>query len=151
MEKQEDFEELFELLNRHNVKYIIVEGYALAFHDAPRYTGDIDVFVKPDQENARNIMHALDDFGFGDLDVSEKDFSAPDMVIQLGVPPVRVDFITSLSGLDWEAAEAGVVSGSCGQEMVNFLGRTEFLRNKRAIGRYKDLADLEALGEKPEE
>ena len=151
MEKQEDFEELFELLNRHNVKYIIVGGYARAFHGAPRYTGDIDVFVKPDQENAQNIMHALGDFGFGDLDVSEKDFSAPDMVIQLGVPPVRVDFITSLSGLDWEAAEAGMVTSSYGQATVNFLGRTELLRNKRAIGRYKDLADLEALGEKPEE
>ncbi len=151
MERQEDFEELFELLNKHSVKYIVVGGYALAFHGAPRYTGDIDVFVKPDQENARNILHALDDFGFGDLDVSEKDFSEPDMVIQLGVPPVRVDFITSLSGLDWEAAEAGVVSGSYGQASVNFLGKTELLRNKRAIGRYKDLADLEALGENPEE
>ncbi len=151
MEKQEDFEELFELLNRYSVKYIVVGAYALAFHGAPRYTGDIDLFVKPDHKNARNIMHALEDFGFGDLDVSEKDFSTPDMVIQLGVPPVRVDFITSLSGVDWEAAEAGVVSGSYGQVTVDFLGKTELLRNKRAIGRYKDLADIEALGEKPEE
>ena len=80
-------------------------------------------------------MHALDHFGFGDLDVSEKDFSAPNMEIQLGVPPVRVDFITSLSGLDWEAAEASMVTGSYGQATVNFLGKTELLRNKRAIGR----------------
>ncbi|MFO7849900.1 MAG: nucleotidyltransferase [Spirochaetia bacterium] len=151
MDIQEDFAELFELLNRYNVKYIIVGGYALAFHGTPRYTGDIDVFVKPDMEDAQNIIHALDDFGFGDLDVSTKDLSVPNMVVQLGVPPVRIDFITSLSGVDWETAEAGMVSGLYGQVPVHFLGKQELLHNKRTIARYKDLADIEALGETPGE
>jgi len=140
---------VFELLNKHSVKYLIVGGYATAFHGAPRYTGDIDVFVKPDQDNARNIMRALDDLGFGNLDINERDFCRENMVIQLGVPPVRVDFITSLSGVDWESAEEGMVPGFYGQAMVNFLGKRELLRNKRSTGRYKDLADIEALGENP--
>lgn len=139
MEIQEDFAELFELLNRNNVKYIVVGGYALAFHGAPRYTGDIDVFVKPEKKNAQNIMQALDDFGFGDLEVCAKDFSVPNMVVQLGVQPVRVDFITSLSGVDWQSAEEGMVRGSYGQVPVNFLGKKELLRNKRATAGIRTL------------
>jgi len=81
MEIQEDFKELLELFNVHKVRYLIVGGYALAYHGAPRYTGDLDIFVKSDTENAQCILNALNEFGFGSLGLQEKDFKTPDNVI----------------------------------------------------------------------
>jgi hypothetical protein len=147
MEIQPDFKELFGLFNAHSVRFIIVGSYALAFHGAPRFTGDIDVLVKPDPENAINIIKALADFGFGSLGLKEGDFTSPDKIIQLGFPPVRIDLITSISGVDWESAEKGCVSGYYGDIPVRFLGKKEFIANKKSTNRKKDIADLEALGE----
>ncbi len=147
MEIQEDFREFFALLNAHNVDYIIVGGYALAFHGAPRYTGDIDVFIHPDHNNALHIMEVLKDFGFSSLDLSIVDFQKEDHVVQLGVPPVRIDIITSISGVSWEQAEASKVPGKYGDVPVYYIGKEQYLANKRATGRTKDLADIEALGE----
>jgi hypothetical protein len=149
MEIHKDFEELLALLNANKVDYIIVGSYALAFHGVPRYTGDIDVFVKPDEENARRIMKALNEFGLGDIDISEDDFNNPDMIVQLGVPPVRIDIITSLSGVSWQDVNRGSVNGMLGKVKTNYIGKKDFIANKRAIARTKDLADIEALGEKP--
>ncbi len=146
MEIRTDFKELLELFNKHKVEYLIVGGYALAFHGAPRATGDIDLFVRPTDENAERILGALNDFGFGSLDLSKKDFTMPGMVVQLGVPPLRIDIITRLSGVPWERANAGKVPGLCGDTPVFFLSRDDFLANKKAIGRKKDVADIEALG-----
>ena len=98
MEIQQDFRDLLELFNSNKVDYIIVGGYALAFHGAPRYTGDIDIYVKPDVRNAEQIMSALDDFGFGSVGLDAVDFVKPGQIIQLGVPPVRIDIITSIGG-----------------------------------------------------
>ena len=147
MEIQKDFREFLALLNAHKVYYIIVGGYALAFHGAPRYTGDIDVFIKPDRSNASHIMKALLDFGFNSLDLSVEDFKKEDNVVQLGMPPVRIDIITSLSGVSWEQAEASKVPGKYGDVSVFYIGKEQYLANKRAIGRAKDQADIEALGE----
>jgi hypothetical protein len=147
MEVQPDFRELLALLNAHSVECMIVGGYALAFHGAPRYTGDMDLYVRPTPENARRILAALDAFGFGSLGLSAKDFSSQDRVVELGVPPVRVDLITSLSGVTWEQCWAGRQGGLYGDVPVSFIGRVQFIANKRAVGRTKDLADLEALGE----
>ena len=147
MEIRNDFKELLELFNNHKVEYLIVGGYALAFHGAPRFTGDIDLFVRPARENAERILAALKDFGFGSLDLSEDDFSVPGKVIQLGVPPVRIDIVTSISGVSWERADTGKVPGQYGQTPVCFISRVDFIANKRAIGRRKDAADIEALGE----
>ncbi|MBN1787056.1 MAG: nucleotidyl transferase AbiEii/AbiGii toxin family protein [Sedimentisphaerales bacterium] len=147
MEIQKDFKELLELFNAHRVEYIIVGGYALAFHGAPRFTGDIDLLVNPDNENARRIIAALKDFGFGSLDLGESDFTTLGNVIQLGVPPIRIDIMTSLTGIDWKSAQGGSVAGDYGGLAVRFLGKKEYVANKKAIGRKKDLADLEALGE----
>jgi len=148
MEIQKDFKELLELLNAHNVEYLVVGGYALAFHGAPRFTGDIDLLVKADRENAKRILTALGDFGFGSLELSEDDFALPQKVIQFGVPPVRIDIMTSLSGVPWEKASAGKVKGKYGDVTVYFIGKQDFIVNKKALGRKKDLADIEALGEK---
>lgn len=147
MEIQQDFKELLELFNAHNVKYLIVGGYALAHHGAPRYTGDIDIFVKPDRENALNILKALDKFGFGSSGLKKDDFVSPDKVVQLGYPPVRIDIITSISGVTWEAAVKEHETGKYGDVTVFFIGRNQIIQNKKATGRKKDIADLEALGE----
>ena len=147
METQREFRKLLELFNARRVEYLVVGGYALAHHGAPRTTGDLDLYVKPDAENARRIVEALAAYGFGSLGLGTEDFSAPDRVVQLGVPPVRVDILTSISGVTWEEAVAGASPGTYGAVPVRYIGRTAFAKNKRAVGRNRDLADLEALGE----
>lgn len=149
MELQSDFRDLLASFNARGVEYLIVGGYALAIHGAPRYTGDLDILVRPTPDNARRIMSALEDFGFGDLGLVETDFTDPDRVVQLGVPPVRVDLLTSVSGVTWEDAYADRHMGMYGDLQVAFMGRTTFVANKRASGRLRDLADLEDLGEDP--
>ncbi len=146
MEIQQDFKELLELFNNHNVEYIIVGGYALAFHGAPRFTGHIDLLVKADSENAKRIINALKEFGFGSLGLSEDDFSSPDNVIQLGVPPVRVDIMTSLTGVEWKKAQANKIKGKYGKTTAYFINKDDLIANKKSLGRKKDLADIEALG-----
>jgi len=145
MEIQQDFKELLELLNAHNVEYVIVGAYALAFHGVPRFTGDIDILVKPDLDNAKNIIAALKDFGFGSLDLNESDFNEPEKVIQLGVAPVRIDLITSLTGVSWQNAYSTKVAGKYGDLNVYYLSKEELISNKKTLGRTKDLADIEAL------
>jgi hypothetical protein len=146
MEIPNDFKELLELFNKHKVEYLIVGGYALAFHGAPRVTGDIDLFVRPVADNAERILAALDEFGFASIDISVDDLTKPGMVVQLGVPPVRVDLITRLSGVPWEKADSAKVSGRYADTHVHFISREDFVANKRATGRLKDKADIEALG-----
>ena len=148
MEAQADFKELCELFNSHKVEYLIVGGHALAFHGAPRFTGDIDLLVRPTEANARRIIDALKAFGFEGTGLEVADFVTPGRIIQAGVPPVRVDIITSITGVSWEQADGGKVAGDYGGVPVSFIGRREFLANKAAAGRKKDLADIEALNRK---
>ena len=147
MDVQPDFKDLLGLFNAHKVKYMIVGGYALAYHGAPRYTGDLDIYIKPDYQNAQRIMKALDDFGFGSAGLTVEDFDNPDKVVQLGMPPVRVDIITSISGVSFEDAFSGCVKGKYGDVPVEYIGLDEFIINKRVMGRKKDLSDLETLGQ----
>jgi hypothetical protein len=147
MEVQKDFRDLLELLNAHKVEYLIVGAYALAFHGAPRYTGDMDIYVRPNPTNAQRIMAALNDFGFGSVELSATDFETEGKVVQLGFPPVRVDIVTSITGVSWEEADSGRIEGTYGDVRVYYIGREQFISNKRVLGRKKDLADLEALGE----
>ncbi len=115
MEVQQDFADLFKSFNTAKIEYLIVGGYVLAFHGAPRYTGDLNLFVKPDDENARRIVTALEAFGFGSLGLQPEDFTQPGNVVQLGYPPVRIDLITSLSGASWDEAWAHRETGSYGR------------------------------------
>ncbi len=147
MEAQPDFRELLALLTGHAVEHIIVGAFALAFHGAPRFTGDIDLYVRPTTENAERIIQALAAFGFASSNLSAEDFVLSDRVVQIGVPPVRVDLLTSITGVSWEEADGGKVPGFYGDVPVFFLGRDQYVKNKRATGRKKDLADLEAIGE----
>ncbi len=148
MEIYRDFKELLELFNAHRVEYLVVGAYALAAHGVPRATGDIDLWVNPTPENAERIVRALNEFGVGGLDLSTADFVKPEHVVQLGVQPVRVDIITAIDGVKWDVAWQGKFTGDFGPVPTQYLGRREFVANKRASGRRKDLADLEALDEK---
>jgi len=135
-------------LNEHKVEFILVGAYALAFHGAPRYTGDLDIYIKPDIDNSKNVMKALVKFGFGSVGIKDEDLQKPDRVIQLGFPPVRIDLVTSISGVSWEQANFDKVNGIFGDVQVYYIGKESFIANKKATGRKKDLADIEALGEK---
>jgi len=126
---------------------MVVGGHALAYYGVPRYTGDIDIFVQPERDNAERMLRALDEFGFGDIGLKTVDFMKPNQVVQLGYPPVRIDIVTSISGVSWDVAASESVQGHYGDVPVNFIGRRHFVLNKKASGRKKDIADLEALGE----
>ena len=140
-----DFKEFIELLNKNNVRYLIVGGYALAFHGYPRYTKDIDFWIWLDKENARNILKALKGFGFSSLDLKEDDFLSPGYVVQLGQPPGRIDLLTSVTGLEFEECYKSKEHIETQGVEIDFLDLESFKKNKKAVGRYQDLADLENL------
>jgi hypothetical protein len=145
MEVQKDFKHLLESFNNHDVAYAIVGAYALAFHGYPRYTGDLDIVVKPDSANAKKIIAALKEFGFESLNLAIDDFTSPGKVVQLGVPPIRIDILTSLTGVTWKRISAHKQKGKFGDMVTYFIGKNEFVANKKALGRHKDLADIESI------
>jgi hypothetical protein len=124
-----------------------VGSYALAFHGAPRLTRDMDLLVRPTRANAERVLAALEAFGFASLRLAAEDFDRLDQVLQLGVPPVRIDIMTSIEAVPWEEAWSGRATGQVGGVPTHFLGREQYVKNKRAIGRPKDLGDLDVLGE----
>jgi len=145
MEPNKDFKELLALFGANHVEFVIVGAYALAFHGAPRFTGDLGLLVPPDINNAARILWALEAFGFGSPGLEAKDFSDDDKIVQLGVPPVRIDLMTSITGVTWERTWQNKVGGLYDDVPVFFLGRSDFIANKTASGRPQDLADVAAL------
>jgi len=145
MELSPDFKELLRLFNSNHVEYLVVGGYALAWLGAPRFTGDLDLYVRPSEGNARGVLAALSVFGFAESGLRHEDFVEPGRILRLGVPPGRVDVLTSIDGVTWEEAWAGRESGHYGDTPVSYIGKSQFIANKRAMGRHKDLADIEAL------
>ena len=145
MEIGQDFKEFIELLNKYNVEYLLVGGYAVAMYGYPRYTGDIDFWIKPSSDNAKKIIHALKDFGFEGLDISENDFNEVDRVVQLGYPPNRIDIITSVTGLNFEEAFLNKKIVEISEVQVNFISLFHLRINKEATGRDKDKTDLNNL------
>jgi len=146
MKTHPDFVDFVTALNSNCVEYVIVGAYALAYHGHPRATGDIDFWIKPTAENANLLLGSLKEFGFGKLDISKEDILSG-KIIQLGFPPVRIDLISILDGLNGEEIWASREEGKFGDLTVWYLSKKAFIKNKRAIGRHKDLADLELLGE----
>jgi hypothetical protein len=139
-----DWKEFLQLLNSNKVEYLIVGAHALGHYGIPRYTRDIDILVRASADNAKRLCDVLNEFGFGSLSISEKDFICPGRVVQLGVEPFRIDLLTSISGLDFEDAWSDRVSGHLDQVPVHYISRRAFRKNK-ATGRPKDLADVDAL------
>ena len=139
-----DFKEFAELLNARSVDYMVVGGYALAAHGHPRYTGDIDFWVRPTPDNIARLLNALDDFGFGSLGLVASDFTV-DNVIQLGQPPRRIDLMTAIDGVSFETCFARRERIELAGVRLSIIGLEDFKTNKRSAGRLKDLADLESL------
>lgn len=149
MELNRDFSEFIECFVARDVRFLIVGGYAVAAHGHPRYTKDLDVWVRVDRENAARIIAALDDFGFGGLGLSDDDFLSDDVVVQLGREPQRIDLLTFVSGVEFDEAYEHRVVARIGNLDVPVIGRAELRRNKLATGRLRDLADVEDLGDDP--
>ena len=145
METEKDYEEFLELLNKHDVKYCIVDAFALAFHAEPRYTKDIDIWVQASTINAEKLLSALDEFGFSSLNLIAEDFSIEGNIIQLGYEPVRIDIITSIQGLDFNEVWQNRVQGSYGRQTVNFIDRENLIKSKKNSNRPQDKADLARL------
>ncbi len=143
-ELQRDFEELLRAFNRNKVEYSIVGAFAVGFHAVPRYTKDLDILVARTVANAKRILSALQEFGFGSLKLSVEDFTRPNFIIQLGFEPVRIDLLTTISGIDAQAWKRRVL-GSFGAEKVYYIGFDDLLLAKKAAGRKQDLADIETL------
>jgi hypothetical protein len=144
MSLQKDLREFIALLSALEVRFVIVGAFAVAYHGYFRYTSDIDLFVDSSIENASRVVRAIQQFGFGDLNLTPEDFSG-DQVIQLGVAPNRIDLLTSLSGVGFEDAWATREAGDLDGLQVSFISRDMLKRNKQACGRLQDLADLEYL------
>jgi len=145
----QDFLDLFEALAAEGARFMVVGAHAMAVHGLPRATGHLDVWVDTDGDNLERVLAALTRFGapIDSLGLSPADLERPGQVVQIGLPPRRVDLLTTLSGLHFEQAWPGRVTHRIGAVEVPFIGRQDLVRNKRATGRARDLADLEALGE----
>jgi hypothetical protein len=145
----QDFVDFLTCLLSAGARFLVVGAHAMAVHGVPRATGDLDVWVKPTQENAARVWAAMLQFGAPSdaVGVSRSDLETPGRVIQFGLPPRRLDLLTRLSGVEFEAAWSRRERHSIAGLEVPFLGRADLIANKRATGRTKDLADLEILGE----
>lgn len=141
----QNFREFIKLLNSNQVRYLIVGGYAVAFHGHPRYTKDIDIWIWINENNAKNMKKALDEFGFSSLGLKEEDFLVPGYVIQLGYPPNRIDILTQVTGLEFDLCYSSKIELDIDGITVNFIDLESLKKNKKAIGRFQDLADLEKL------
>ena len=141
----QDFKEFIQSLNENSVHYLIVGGYAVAFHGNPRYTKDLDVWIWPDNINLENLIIALKKFGFESIGLEVEDFLNPNEVIQLGYPPNRIDILTSLPGIDFENCYRTKIATEIDNTIINFIDLENLKINKKATGRHQDLADLEHL------
>ncbi|HET7291261.1 MAG TPA: hypothetical protein VFM88_02445 [Vicinamibacteria bacterium] len=144
-----DFRDFLAALLDAGVRFLVVGAHAMAVHGVPRATGDLDVWIAADAGNADHAWSALVAFGapLVAMGVTRADFGRPDQVVQVGLPPRRIDILTSITGVAFEDAWPERVIHEAEGLAVPFLGRAALVRNKRASGRAKDLADLEALGE----
>jgi hypothetical protein len=145
MRLSNDLREFLELLNSRGVDYVIAGAHSLAFHGRPRYTGDLDVLIRPTSENAAKLVCLLNEFGFADSHFKASDFTEPEQVIQLGRTPNRIYLLTSLSGVSSDEAFATRISGELDSIPVFILGKDALIRNKCAVGRPQDYADLDTL------
>ncbi|MDX2246469.1 MAG: nucleotidyltransferase [Bacteroidia bacterium] len=141
----QDFREFITLLNAKGVKYLVIGGYAVAFHGYPRYTKDIDFWVWLNEENALRMLEVLREFGFDSLKIRKEDFLNKDMVIQLGFPPNRIDLLTDLDALEFETCYQLREELKLDDLTVNFIDVESLITTKKASGRTQDLADVEKL------
>lgn len=144
-----DFSAFVECCERHEVRYLIVGGYAVGVHGHVRYTKDLDIWIERTTENVGRLIDALDEFGFGSVGLDEADFLEPGNVIQLGYPPSRLDLLTQPDGIDFDECWETRLRVDLGGVVANVIGLDGLIANKRASGRPRDLADIDDLGGGP--
>ncbi|MGM0444349.1 MAG: nucleotidyltransferase [Fibrobacterota bacterium] len=141
----QDYREMLSLLLENNVEFLLVGAYALAVHGFPRATGDIDIFVKPEPDNAQFVLKTLNEFGAPLNGVKASDFETPGIILQIGVAPRRIDIITEIDGLTFEEASEGKEIVEIEDLKIPVISKLNLIRNKRATGRDKDKIDAENL------
>lgn len=145
----QDFEDFVKLLNRHKVEYMVVGGYALAFHGKPRHTGDLDIWIGISESNAEKMLQVVKDFGFGSLGFTKKDFLKEGYVTQIGYPPLRIDILNSIDGVEFEQAYKNKLSVDLDTLKIDYIGLKDFIQNKQSTGRARDLTDVKEIQSKP--
>ncbi len=140
-----DFKEFLRLLNSHGVEYLLVGGYAVGYYGYPRATADMDIWVARTPQNADRLVRVLKEFGFNVPDLSPELFLKERQVIRMGVPPFRIEIVTSASGVTFEECYSARVRAVIDDIEVNIISLDHLKANKRAAGRHKDFDDLEHL------
>lgn len=140
-----DFKDFLRLLHTHEVNYLLVGGYAVGYHGYPRATADLDIWVARTEENARKLVAVLEEFGFRDAASAARAFTQEGQVVRMGVPPLRIEIITSASGVDFNACHVQRIRDELDGVRVSILSLPDLIKNKKAAGRPKDLADLDEL------
>lgn len=142
----EDFEDFIKLLNLHEVEYMIVGGYALAFHGKPRHTGDLDIWINVSEENAVRMLKVVNDFGLQSLGFEKKDFLTKGLISQIGYPPLRIDVLTLIDGVEFTEAYADRQKIKLENDFtIDYIGLNDFVKNKQASGRPQDRTDVKTL------
>ena len=145
MQRNDDLIDLLHALNAAGAKYLLVGGYAFAFHGTVRSTKDADIFVGTEAENASRVWHALAAFGAPIDDLRPEDLTKPDSFFIMGRPPNQIDIITTIDGVTFDEAWANRIPATYGDEAVNYISKEDLIRNKTAAGRPQDVADVAYL------
>ena len=141
-----DFSEFLGLLNKNKVEYLVIGGYAVAYHGYPRYTGDLDIWFNPEEDNVNKILVSLSEFGFESLNIHQNDLLKPGNIIQLGYPPIRIDLLNNPDGISFSDCFPRRVEQILENGLtINYISLSDLITNKKASGRYRDLDDLENL------
>lgn len=141
----QDFKEFVKLLNEKEVEYLLVGGYAVGIHGRPRYTGDMDIWINNSAQNAEKMMYVINDFGFSSLGLEKSDFQKKGNIIQMGHPPLRIDILNDIDGVNFDDCYAQRGQYEVGDIMINVIALVDLIKNKKASGRLRDLDDLENL------
>ncbi len=141
-----DFEDFVKLLNRYEIEYMVVGGYALAFHGKPRHTGDLDIWINISEKNASRMLKVLNDFGMSSMGFKKDDFLKPGYMTQIGYPPLRIDILNSIDGVEFDEAVKQMNQIAIETDLLlNYIGLNDFVKNKQASGRIQDLADIQEI------
>lgn len=145
MNLEPDFRDFVELLNKHEVEYMVVGGYALAFHGEPRFTGDLDIWIDCSEGNARKMVNVMRDFGAASLGFTKEDFMDEGIIKQIGQPPLRIDILGAIDGVKYCDAEKDKQQFTSQNLSIPYIGVKDFIKNKEAVGRKKDREDSKRI------
>jgi hypothetical protein len=140
-----DFSEFLECLNQHQVRYLLIGGYAVGLYGYPRYTKDLDIWIEVSRENAEKVVKAIESVGFASLGLKAEDFLEAGTIVQIGYPPVRIDLLTRLPGVEFAECYQNRQELKLDGLTTPVISLEDLRKNKRASGRLQDLADLEKL------